>query len=75
MLWCPAYEHSRKKNLALQQPYEEDEEKNIGRKLFESNIMERKETINPFWKIRKRQIELKQQHHQHTNQVQKKLRA
>ncbi len=48
MLWCPAYEHTRKKNLALQQPFEDGEGKFIGRILFESNIAETKETINEF---------------------------
>ncbi len=36
MQWCPAYEHSRKKSLALQQPYEEVEGKVIGRNCYTS---------------------------------------
>ncbi len=68
--WCAAYEHSRKKNLALQQPYEEDEGKVRRRILFESDVTETKENMNEFWKINKRLIKLKQEHHQHSDQVQ-----
>ncbi len=54
ILWCPAYEEPRKKNKILQQPYEDDQEKNIGKFLFEENIREAKETLYQFWKIREK---------------------
>ncbi len=54
LLWCPAYHQPRQKNKNLQQPYEEDQEKIIGKLLFEENTRETKETIFEFWKIREK---------------------
>ncbi len=54
ILWCPAYDQPRQENKKLQQPYEEDQEKNIGKLLFEENTREAKETIYEFWKIREK---------------------
>ncbi len=61
ILWCPACDQPRQKNKTLRQPREEDEEKVIGRLLFEENIREAKETIYEFWKMRKMHLEIK--HH------------
>ncbi|RUM32355.1 MAG: hypothetical protein DSY42_01165, partial [Aquifex sp.] len=56
LLWCPAYSEERKKNLRLQQPYEEEEENIIGKFLFDNiKIEEAKEVIYEFWQIREKE--------------------
>lgn len=45
LLWCPSYVLPRKKNEAMHQPYEDNEENIIGKLLFGNNSKKNKETI------------------------------
>ncbi len=54
LLWCAAYSQPRQRNKNLHQPYEEDQEKIIGKLLFQDDARETKETIYEFWKIREK---------------------
>ena len=58
LLRCPEFAEERKKNPRLQQPYEENEEKIIGRLMFGEDVEEMKKTIYAFWKIREEKLKI-----------------
>ncbi len=60
LLWCSGHEEEKKKNLLLQQPFQENKEQVVDRFLFEfhdkSEVDSVKEVFCSFWKIRERKL-------------------
>ncbi len=61
VVWCPPLQDTRGGAVELQQPYQEEEEKIIGRFLFEEDRMkkkkEKKEILHRMWKAREKRLE------------------